>query len=69
MLPTTAHVDPAWIMGYDLFPMDTLAAKRAFLEHAVQGQTLLFFEHDPAVVAGVITHDERGRPTVAPIAS
>ena len=27
-MPTTAHVPDAWIMGYDLYPMDTLAAKK-----------------------------------------
>ena len=29
LMPTTAHVDEPWIMGYDLYPMDTLAFKRA----------------------------------------
>ena len=28
LIPTTAHVDEPWIMGYDLYPMDTLAFKR-----------------------------------------
>ena len=32
LMPTTAHVPDAWIMGYDLYPMDTLAAKKAFVE-------------------------------------
>ena len=27
LMPTTAHVDEPWIMGYDLYPMDTLAFK------------------------------------------
>jgi glyoxylase-like metal-dependent hydrolase (beta-lactamase superfamily II) len=31
LMPTTAHVDEAWIMGYDLYPMDTLAFKRTFV--------------------------------------
>jgi glyoxylase-like metal-dependent hydrolase (beta-lactamase superfamily II) len=29
MIPTTAHVDNAWLMGYDLYPMETLAFKKA----------------------------------------
>ncbi len=28
LLPTTAHLDPAWIMGFDLYPVDTLAYKK-----------------------------------------
>ena len=35
LMPTTAHVDEAWIMGYDLYPMDTLAFKRAFVREAI----------------------------------
>lgn len=66
LMPTRAHVPATWIMGYDLFPMETLASKKAFLADAVARQTLVFFEHDPAEAAGVIIHDERGRPAVVP---
>ena len=47
MIPTTAHVDDAWIMGYDLYPMDTLAFKQAFIREAIEREYLIFFEHDP----------------------
>jgi len=67
LMPTTAHVQPAWLMGYDLYPMDTLEAKKAFLAEAEARQMLIFFEHDPVVAAGVLTHDERGRPSIAPV--
>jgi len=54
MMPTRAHLPEAWIMGYDLYPMDTLAAKKAFVPEAIAHETLVFFEHDPAVAAGYI---------------
>jgi glyoxylase-like metal-dependent hydrolase (beta-lactamase superfamily II) len=54
LMPTTAHVDAPWIMGYDLYPMDTLAFKRRFLEEAVLNEYVIFFEHDPAIAAGII---------------
>ncbi len=54
MMPTTAHLPEAWIMGYDLYPMDTLAAKKAFVPRAVAEEILVFFEHDPALAAGYI---------------
>jgi len=54
ILPTTAHLPDAWIMGFDLYPMDTLAAKQAFIKQAIEQQILVFFEHDPKVVAGYI---------------
>jgi methylmalonyl-CoA epimerase len=54
MMPTTAHLPEAWIMGYDLYPMDTLAAKKAFVPEAVAHDMLVFFEHDPVLPAGYI---------------
>ena len=52
LMPTSAHVPLPWIMGYDLYPMETLAFKRAFLTEAAAHQYLVFFEHDPAFAAG-----------------
>ena len=65
LIPTTAHVPDPWIMGYDLFPLDTLAAKKAFVKEAIERDILVFFEHDPAIAAGRITLDE-GRRRVHP---
>ena len=54
-----------WIMGYDLYPMDTLASKKAFCKEAIEKDMLVFFEHDPAVAAGTSerrqTAKRRGR--------
>jgi glyoxylase-like metal-dependent hydrolase (beta-lactamase superfamily II) len=58
LIPTAAHVPLAWIMGYDLYPMDTLAFKRDFLREAVDGEYLLLFEHDPAIEAGYLREKE-----------
>jgi methylmalonyl-CoA epimerase len=65
LIPTVAHVSPAWIMGYDLFPVETLAAKKAFLREAVERETMVFFEHDPVVQVGRIVED-RGKFAVNP---
>jgi methylmalonyl-CoA epimerase len=54
LIPTTAHVRDPWIMAYDLFPMDTLAFKKAFIREAIDREYLIFFEHDPTVAAGYI---------------
>ena len=62
LMPTTAHLGEAWIMGYDLYPMDTLAAKKAFVKEAIEREMLVFFEHDPAIAAGYIK--EAGRQAV-----
>lgn len=66
LIPTTAHIDNAWVMGYDLYPMDTLAFKRAFIREAIDREYLIFFEHDPDVAAGVI-REANGRRFVEPV--
>jgi methylmalonyl-CoA epimerase len=60
MYPTSSHISDSWLMGYDLYPMDTLAFKRAFAREAIEGEYLLFFEHDPSMAAGYL-RDEGGR--------
>ena len=54
MIPTTAHIDEPWIMGYDLYPMETLAFKRRFVREAIEREYLIIFEHDPRIAAGYI---------------
>ena len=49
-------------MGFDLYPMDTLAVKKAFFDEAIEKNMLVFFEHDPAVAAGYIS-EEQGKRT------
>ena len=66
LMPTTAHIDAPWIMGYDLYPMDTLAFKRAFVKEAIEREYVVFFEHDPAVAAGCI-REKDGRKYVEPL--
>jgi glyoxylase-like metal-dependent hydrolase (beta-lactamase superfamily II) len=68
LIPTAAHVDLPWIMGYDLYPMETLAFKRAFLRAAIESEYIIFFEHDPEIAAGVIREDGR-RLFVEPLES
>jgi glyoxylase-like metal-dependent hydrolase (beta-lactamase superfamily II) len=63
LMPTAAHVDEPWIMGYDLYPMDTLAFKRTFVREAIDGEYVIFFEHDPAIPAGII-REQGGRKSV-----
>ena len=61
LIPTTAHVPDVWVMGYDLYPVDTMAAKQQFVPEAIEKQMLVFFEHDPAVAAGYVQAEDRKR--------
>lgn len=54
LVPTASHLPLAYIMGYDLFPVGTLEAKRRVLKDAAErGSTLLFY-HDPKTPLGRI---------------
>jgi methylmalonyl-CoA epimerase len=61
LIPTVAHLRDAWIMGYDLFPMETLAFKKRFIREAIEREYVVFFEHDPLVAAGVIREKDGRR--------
>jgi glyoxylase-like metal-dependent hydrolase (beta-lactamase superfamily II) len=66
LIPTTAHIEGPWIMAYDLYPMDTLSFKRAFVREAIEREYLIFFEHDPEIAAGYI-RERDGRRYVEPV--
>jgi glyoxylase-like metal-dependent hydrolase (beta-lactamase superfamily II) len=66
LIPTAAHVDVPWIMAYDLYPMETLEFKRAFVREAIDNEYLIFFEHDPTISAGYI-REKNARPFVEPV--
>ena len=63
--PTSAHLSPPWIMGYDVEPLRTLESKNALWADAVRGDWLLIFEHDPELAWGRIEM-EAGRPRLRP---
>jgi methylmalonyl-CoA epimerase len=67
LLPTAAHLPEVWVMGYDLFPLDTLNFKRAFLREAVEREYLIIFEHDPDIAAGYI-REKDGKRFIEPVA-
>ena len=47
LVPTRAHVPAAWVMGYDLYPVETLEAKKRLLPQAAREGWLCLFYHDP----------------------
>ena len=67
LVPTSAHLPLPWIMGYDLEPLVTLESKRRLYTRAEAEGWLLWFEHDPVVVAGRLGRDGKGFGLVDPI--
>ncbi len=47
LVPLRAHVRFPWIMGYDLYPVETLEAKKKLLPQAVREHWVCLFYHDP----------------------
>jgi glyoxylase-like metal-dependent hydrolase (beta-lactamase superfamily II) len=66
LVPMRAHVPPAWIMGYDLYPVETLEAKKRLLPQAARESWLCVFYHDPDEPVCRIV-DEGRKLTAVPI--
>lgn len=65
LMPTSAHLDPTWVMAYDLYPLTTIHERKRFLKRAVPGEWLILFTHDHDHPMGTIRLDERGKPRLA----
>ncbi|MBU0508089.1 MBL fold metallo-hydrolase [bacterium] len=61
LIPLSVHVPLPYIMGYDLFPMTTLAEKKRLLPRALEEKWILVYEHDPRITASLLTRDLRGQ--------
>jgi glyoxylase-like metal-dependent hydrolase (beta-lactamase superfamily II) len=58
LVPTRAHVPLPWIMGYDLYPVETLEAKKRLLPQAAREQWLCLFYHDAQMPLCRITEED-----------
>ncbi len=61
LIPTASHLHIPFVMGYDLYPKDTMAFKEHYLPEAYDGKYLMVFEHGPRLKAGHLEKDEKGR--------
>lgn len=69
LIPTAAHLPLPYIMGYDLYPLQTLESKRTILEQASEEHWLLVFEHDPRVPMGYVGKNAEGKYLLEPVSS
>jgi glyoxylase-like metal-dependent hydrolase (beta-lactamase superfamily II) len=65
LVPMRAHVPFAWIMGFDLYPVETLEAKKKLLPQAARENWTCLFYHDPDQAFGRIVEDEGKLKAVA----
>jgi glyoxylase-like metal-dependent hydrolase (beta-lactamase superfamily II) len=61
LIPTSAHLDPSWLMAFDLSPIATIDSKKRYYELALPEKWLTVFTHDDAVPWAHVEKDESGR--------
>lgn len=60
LIPSVGHLPIAYVMGYDVRPLQTLTEKQELLKAAYDNNWLLFFEHDPVNEICTLKNTERG---------
>jgi len=66
IMPTAMHLLDGWIAGFDLYPVQTLAAKQRLVRDIVDRGARLLFEHDPAIAVAHI-EEHGGKRRVVPV--
>jgi len=59
-MPTSHHLGPLWIPGYDLEPLKSLDSKKKLLRAAEDQGWWFFFGHDAEIVMGRLGQGSRG---------
>jgi len=67
LLPTSAHIKPAWVMGYDLYPHEVASLKQQLVAEAMRERWVNVFEHDPNVSMARISDDHKGGFALEPL--
>jgi len=64
LIPTSAHLDATWVMGYDLDPVRSIAERKRFYARAIPEKWLVLFTHDHATPMARLGLNEKGKPVV-----
>jgi glyoxylase-like metal-dependent hydrolase (beta-lactamase superfamily II) len=62
LMPTAAHLDVTWVMGYDLYPLTCIEQRKRFLRRAIPEEWLVLFTHDHHHPMGYIEAGGKGKP-------
>lgn len=61
LIPTTAHIDLTWGMGFDLYPLQTIESKKQYYAQSIPEKWLTVFTHDPRTPWAYVLKDEAGK--------
>jgi len=67
LIPTAHHLEPTWVMGYDLDPLRCIEERKRFYQRAIPEQWLVLFTHDHDTPMARIELSEKGKPVVSGI--
>lgn len=59
IFPTRHHLPVAYVPATDVFPLQSMAAKRAALPSLMETNTIVAFDHDPTMAFGRVRQDGR----------
>ncbi len=60
LIPTSNHLDPTWVMGYDLYPLSSIASRHRFYEQAIPEKWMVAFTHDHEMPLAYIETGRQG---------
>ncbi len=66
LVPTRAHLPYAWVMGYDLYPVETVEGKKKLLPQAARENWTCLFYHDADEPLACLVEQE-GRIRAQPV--
>jgi glyoxylase-like metal-dependent hydrolase (beta-lactamase superfamily II) len=64
LIPTAHHLEPTWVMGYDLYPLTCIEQRKRFYQRAIPEDWLVLFTHDHHTPMARIALSEKGKPVV-----
>ncbi len=67
LIPTSAHLDTTWVMGYDLDPLTCIEQRKRFYQRAIPEKWLVLFTHDHHTPMGHVTLNDKGKPVLMPV--
>ena len=67
LIPTAAHIDVTWGMGFDLYPLQTIESKKQYYAKAIPEKWLTVFTHDAKAPWAYLEKDETGKMVAKPL--
>ena len=61
LIPTSAHISLNWVMGFDLYPVETIESRKKYYAESIPGKWLTMFTHDPDIPWAYLETDARGK--------